>query len=691
MGIFLNIVLLYILPANFILLFLFKKDICRKIGNNFSLLFSYGVAPLLSGLFLYYLTWFLPKRSESFYVFVVALFWIVVFFYSKDKIREIGTSYKNIIDSFKNNFSVTKYGAYFVVLFFAILFSVQTLFYPISENDSAYYFAQSQALHQSLDAHWYESGAIMLNSRDVYPYNAAIRPGIPATMAFSFLFGGRENNYFMFNFFSVYYYYLLIGILMLIVSRLAISLGKNPKASIFQSLLFFVFYWNMTRFYIFNNKEVVIYFLALMGLCLVYDLILEKNRNVKKEILLGIVLGLNSFVNLHGIIIGIFLLFLLFVFSKLSFWQRTRQIILIFGVNLLFSAFEFLLSFGFIFINTAKDLFKSSTVVQIGQPTDQAWAQRTELLHESMYQVKNIKDVYLKGKLQIMTNIGSYGLYFWFFLLVLVSKFKEIMGSVFGKIILVFMAVYYLIIIDPLNLNKNELAIVLWGSPKYSMFVVLISIIISSVYFEEIVSCLFKYVYNNKLRISVVAFISAAFVYFFKFIIIAFGMNILQMLVQINRDTSFYLNKIELFYYAVLISIVSIGVYLTILHFMKIKKGLAYKIFYTFCLFFMVMPFFIVNVGKIPLGETFNMLNENRQEKLQDVIYFGDLFKVYYYAKNNLPKGAIVQTDLIETYTYNDYFKLRWISSPEAKYGISGKCLSSEEIYRAGIYSLCKI
>jgi len=461
----------------------------------------------------------------------------------------------------------------------------------------------------------------------------------------------------------------------------------------FIAFVFFVFYWNMTRFYIFNNKEVVIYFLALAGIYLINDLILAKKRDIKIELLLSIILGLNSFVNLHGILTGIFSLCILFIFSKLPFWQRIWQVVFIFCVNLFFSAFEFAQSFGFIFLNTFKKIFEMHDVSfkTLTGVNNLSGEQSLALQHINMYQTNNLREMYFKGKLQIITNIGSYGFYFLFFLAVLVVKFKEIRASSFGKMILLFMATYYLVIIDPFNINKNDLSIVLWGSPKYSMLVVFFSIIFIAVYFDSIIRLVFRFIYKNKLLISITAFVSAIFLYIFKSGVINLGLKILQDVVQINRDISFYANKLELFYYFIFNLTLFFGIVLIIFYFIKIAENIAYRFFLTLCLFFMIFPFFIVDVGKIPLAKTFSLVGESREFKLQNIIYFGDLFKVYYYAKNNLPEKTLIRSVFLEVYVYNDYFKMVERDNPEAKYEIAKNCLSNQRmLYVSGVYCLCQ-
>ncbi len=721
--ILLEIILLFFLLPSICLQFLLKKDFNKLVSQYFLLLISYGIAPLISGLLFYYLIFFLPQKDNIFYIFIIFLFWFVMILYSRGKFQEIIKIYKDILKKVRKDFFTKKTSMYAIVFLFTFVFSVQALMYPISENDSAFYFSQSEALFQSKDARWYESGSIILDGINSYFYNKMIRPGIPSTAAFSFMLGSKDDSYLLFNFIFVFYYYLLLGLFLLVVARFVVSLGGEKDLPILLAFLFFVFYWNMTRFYIFDNKEVIIYFFTLAGIYLIYDLILISNRSRKIELLLGMILGLNAFVNFHGILVGIFSLFVLFIFSKLSFWQRIRQVVFIFFVNLFFSVFEFVQSFGFIFLSTygnSLDFFKqlivllynkgnvfinatvnSSSNVISSKLADQSVGgnnvvnaalsgdQKMEMMHAQMYQVNNFKDVYLKGKFQMVTNIGSYGFYFLFSMLVAVLKFKKIAASVFGRIILVFMVVYYFVVIDPLNLNKNDLAIVLWGSPKYSMLVVLFSIILVAVYFDSIARAVFDHIYKKKLLIFWSSLIIATLFYFFKAKVVNLGLGILMGLIQISRDVIFYANKVEIFYYAIFAGVIFLGISMLVFQFMGTPKKIAYKFFFTLCLFFMIAPFFIVNVGKVPLNETFTFLNSSREIKLENVIYFGDLFKVYYYAKNILPKDTTIQTDFVEIFTYNDYFKLVKVDDLRAKYKITNNCLIDEELYRAGSFALC--
>jgi hypothetical protein len=68
-----SILLLFIIPANIILLALFG---IKKLKLDKVIFFvSYGIAPLLNGLFLYYLIWVFPEKNDIFYLGIILALW----------------------------------------------------------------------------------------------------------------------------------------------------------------------------------------------------------------------------------------------------------------------------------------------------------------------------------------------------------------------------------------------------------------------------------------------------------------------------------------------------------------------------------------------------------------------------------------------------------------------------------------
>ena len=53
-----------------------------------------------------------------------------------------------------------------------------------------------------------------------------------------------------------------------------------------------------------------------------------------------------------------------------------------------------------------------------------------------------------------------------------------------SKFVVAFIAVYFFIVLDPFNLNKQPFAVVLSGSLKYATLLLMLSMIITSVYIQ---------------------------------------------------------------------------------------------------------------------------------------------------------------------------------------------------------------
>ena len=352
---------------------------------------------------------------------------------------------------------------------------------------------------------WQRESIVTIREGDEYRYNSAVRPGIPSLSALTIVMAGSDD-YFSFKFISVYYYFLLLGLFLFVVVELSKRLKQDTHMAIFYGVLFYTFSWTLARSYIFNSKEIIIYFLLILSLYLTYRLIELGKRSTHLEFLLGVSIGLNAFVNLHGIIIGVFLFLILILFSSLQWKDRIRQCVFIFLMQLFFGAFEFIGMFGFIFsknLNAIKDFLTNTFVyikkslividtpkISISDPipelsisnSKEAVSNIQDKGHQSLYQVSNIRDLYLKAKFQILTNVGVFGFYFWFFLGVCIFCWKKIFCSSLGKIIVIFMFTYFLIIIDPFGLNRHRYAIILSGSPKYASLILFLSLIFVSVY-----------------------------------------------------------------------------------------------------------------------------------------------------------------------------------------------------------------
>ncbi len=662
-----------------LLLFL-RFNFQKKLGKIISIFASWGIAPLISSVIFYYLIWFFPEKADGFYLSLLSSFWIILLTISISKLEELILFYKNIGRVIREKMTLKRMLVIIFFLSIASVYSVQSFFYPIVDNDSALYVAQGTAVYENKNLLWEKDRYVIINDRDEYSYNSSIRPGLPSFVAVTLLldFDGKKS----FQLITGYYYFLLFGIFLLIVYEIAKKTNQNVTRSLFFSSLFFLFSWALTRAFIFNTKENAIYFFALLSLYLLSRLISTKERDGRLEALLGVALGLNVFINLHGIVIASFIFVILFILSPLGWWERAKQFFFVFLIHLFFGVFELLKMFGFVFLISLKAVVKQTEFSSESIPGESVLDEG----HLDLYQISNLFELYLKGKLQILFNIGFFGFYFWFFLILISRKLKELFKSNFGKVLLVFLIIYFLVVLDPFNLNKHQYAIVLWGSAKYATLVMLTSLIFVSVYADWMIEKIINFIKRNSNLMLILFGGMILAILTMRSSLIDFGLKMLLNTVPVFKNTDFYRDKIEFFYYVVIISLIAISIATLLL---KYKEKLARIIFiFIFLFLFVFTPFIITNVGKIPLMDTFKFLLKSDEIKLENNLYHGDIYRVYQYAKNNLPKNEKI-SGLNELYVFNDYFKLINYNNEDARYRISDGCGEEKIFFRSGDFYLC--
>lgn len=700
-GVIISIFLLFVIPANIILLILFG---IKKLKLDKVIFFvSYGIAPLLNGLFLYYLIWFFPEKNDVFYLGIILASWLILLIFYFRNWHGVLSFYKKLYFSLKPEFFKKRNLLFLPVGFFLVLFSIQALFYPIVDNDKASYLNQSEAVYEYKNLDWEKEQIVFIRSDDEYRYNSSIRPAIPYFMAFSFMID-RDEDYFVFKFLSSYYHFLLLGLFLIIVYKLAGKFKQNKFRAVLFGSIFFIFSWTLTRSFIVNSKESTIYFFALLSLVLVYNLIAEKKRNKVVEFLLGISLGLNVFINLHGILIASFGLLILFLYSSLKWGERFYQIIFVFLIQIFAGAFEFFRMFGFVFASNIKAvknslidfcgyLNKSINLAESNVPSStenlniNTSSDHLDEGHLGLYQMSSLFDVYFKGKFQILTNPGIFGFYFWFFLLIVFNKCKEIFSSKLGKIIISFIIIYFLVVLDPFNLNNHSYAIILWGSSKYASLLMLCSMIFVAVYFDGIMKVFINWIKIFSNIIILLGSFLFILIFFLKDYLINLGLRILLAVIPVFKEVQFYQEKIEKIYFAGLFSLL---IFLLALIFFKNSKKYFYAV--SSCcslLFFVLIPFFITDTGKVPHLKTFTYLFNDKETKLKKTIFYGDIYKVYFYAKDKSPEGSKINS-ISEIYTYDDHFKIR-INFEDLDYAIKKEC--DEDFYslhKEGKFNLCE-
>ncbi|MFZ2882502.1 MAG: hypothetical protein WA019_05500, partial [Candidatus Moraniibacteriota bacterium] len=562
---------------------------------------------------------------------------------------------------------------------------------------------QSEAFYKYRNFDWQKEERVVINGDDFYKYNQTIKPALPLFIALTYLVEKEPNDYFVYQFFSLYYYCLLLGVFLFLIKCIRDEGGRKKDLwPYIYGIIFFLFSWYLTRILIFNAKEGIIYFLILSSVYLSYKLMKSGKNDFSIQILLGIILGLNSFINLHGVIVEIIILIMLLLLSKNKILSRIYQVIFILMISIPFGFFELFLSLNFLFhktfskiinfFNSKKDLLltelreikadinpiaksvKGKSVVNINKVI----VTSLDPEHKELYQMNSWISIYIKGKLQLITNIGYFGFYFWFFLVAFASNFREIFRNNLAKIILFFILIYYIILIDPFNINGNPFAIVLWGSSKYSMLLLLFCMIILSAYSEKLISSLNDRIMKYKKTILVLLLCIMLILIYFKEKLTLFATSILLSSIQVYKEESFYFEKINNLYIWSLLSILLLLVGMIIIN--KRENG---KIFMRLVVFFVFIftPFAITNVGKYPLTRTMSYINSDRKFQLENIINKENTFKAYFYLEDILPRKTLLGTDFNEIYVNDNHFILlegdqKYAKREKMLYKISNNCNS---------------
>ncbi len=688
---FIKIILLFLVPANILLLNLLrynhKKDIFLQV------IWSYGVGPLVMVSFFYAMMRFFPGKNNVFYLINLGLFLIGSFLLGLKFLPRPRSLYGKIALWARNKIFISKNILFIPIVLIFVAFTIQLFAYPIIDGDNARYINQSKAIYKYRNIEWRKKDFVITDNKKEYRYNPMISPAIPYYTAMSFMIDDNPNNYFAYKFFAFYYYFLLGVLFLYVIYKMVDKTKKNISLIIWSSGVFFLFFWELTRGFIFGSKESSIYFLALLGLYIISKLTVIKKRDIFLEIILAITFGLNSFINIHGIIIGFISLLVLLISSGINILERFKQVLFIFLIFILTGAFELIRAFNFIFATTIKNSFIGSVFLNIFgngkfyQINSAGYQIGYDKGHVELYQFGSTIDRYIKGKFQMFTNIGFFGIYAWLFVAVLFSNFKKIINTSIGRIVLLFLAIYFFIVIDPLNLNKHPFSVVLWGSAKYAKLIVLLSIPITVVFLRDFIYSLNRKIVQIK-YIKIFLGLVAVIMILFRKNIIALMLKILLMTIPIYKDISFYQEKMTIVFYLILLSLFSFLIYL---FFGRYNKKMAFNILYfAGIIFFIGAPFFIVPVGKVPLIKTLSYLGTSRKNKLEKVVNYGDQFKVYFYALDNLQPNSFIKTNFDELTIYNNYFRFTNRSNIAEFVIVRKPCMQDVELFRSGNVRLCK-
>lgn len=385
--------------------------------------------------------------------------------------------------------------------------------------------------------------------------------------------------------------------------------------------------------------------------------------------MLAVTMGINSFVNFHGIVIEFVVLFLIFLFFRHKLIYKIYLPIFIFLLSVPFGSFELFQNFKFLLLGS---LGLSDIATKYSVSAN---------FQKDKYQISNDLYLYLKGKLQFITSIGVYGFNFWLLLFTLVRYFKNILNHEYLKIIFFFMITYFLLVIDPLKLNKHPLTIVLDASSKYPALIVLLGMIISSVFMPKIVKTISLYIERKAKLVVVLLSFGLTIALMFRIKLINLITSLLLLVVPVVRNFDYYHSAIEKFYFMTII--VLFAILLIIIYTLKTNRNRIYSYAVNFIMTFVIIaPFFTTDVGKVPLKNSLHFIGRNQNELLEETIYQGDIYKVFSMATSVLPKQTLMCTGFKELLIYNHgYFIFIYSNDNDScLYKIVKKCGADESV-----------
>lgn len=664
----------YLIFGNVLFLFLLGRKSKELLANKNLLFFvSFGSAPLIIGLIYYYSVYLFPSKNDIFYSAIIFLTTLAIFLCSFKNLPALAEYYKDLAKKIKSiNWKDYRIIALtlLVVTYFIIIFC-QSIYYPAMDDQSAYINQGKAAYYAKHDLQ--KSFVIQADGKNTLFYNSAIRPGIISYFDATILLDKQQisnQNYYSYKIFSFYYYLLLFGLFIFAIKRAG---GIKNYLHLFMTSSLFLFFWILSRMALFNMKETSIFFFTLLSLLLL-DLVVKKNNrgDLRLAGILGLVCGLNIFVNVHGLVIFVFLLTMILIFGQYPFRQRLLSGLMVFVSVVIFSAFDIftmfasILTSGFRSNALVDSAFKSvekilahfrPSQLQQGNPA-QATDQLSSLddLHKDLYDAHSNLSIYLKGKLQLLTNFGFYGLRGWLVLLTAAVFLKKIWNNNLLKLILVFIFVYYIVVLDPFSINRYTYAVVLFGSPNYSTLVVFLGLVLVGAHLMDIYNFLVRKIFSGKTYFLLLFLVTSGLLIIVRDKLVSALTNHLYLLVTIEKALSFYRHKVDLFITFILVFCLISAFMIIISYFNKV----ATKVFVV-VIFVMVMiaPFFLFEPGKIPLRSTFVNIGKDNEYKLKNSLILSDGFNLYFNSKKLLPANSIVVTENHNIMAYNNYFQMK--------------------------------
>lgn len=217
------------------------------------------------------------------------------------------------------------------------------------------------------------------------------------------------------------------------------------------------------RYSIYGFKELVIIGGILMSMKLLSTVRVVRD-SWSTLMTAGLVLGITCLTNPSGFVFTVLVLISWYLSSPLKWIAKTHGLVMMMVFLLAVTRKEidivgYWVLAGFQSKTAGNDLAmisKSSPVIS------------SEL---TAYGIGNKTDLWIRGKLKVLTQLQYFGVIFPAAVLLILSRLKKVWSNEKQRFLFVFGILFYLVFEDPLGINRNRYSLILSLSPKYVMVV----------------------------------------------------------------------------------------------------------------------------------------------------------------------------------------------------------------------------
>lgn len=416
---------------------------------------SWLAAPPIIAWQLYCWFFLIPEKDDSFYIKLITAVTGGIFIWGTICLKK---SFSKLTRKRQTNLSDSQHKTFNIVMGLLLIIillwvGIRTILWPIVWFDQIVYIRHGQGFATAHNINHFLRGYDLQIGSLWVSYSQSVRPGLPMIYASMFLFssGGQVSEG---QIQSLAFYYLL-G-LMFLTGGLMIRKFKKIWMALTAIFLIISCYY-FTAFSIWGFKELIIITLILLGIA-VWNEPGIKKTNIEIWLWVGFILALAAWINFTGSILAGIILLGWLLSRKINFQGMaviTGTVILLSGLEPLF-------------------LVKMATESVLSGAPDRITIERNKLATTEAaknelreYKINNDLDSWIKGRLQGLTQIQYFGLFYWLTLAVIFSQRKQIIRDPLLKELVLVLGIYFFLLTDPLGLNQSRLAHVLIISPKY--------------------------------------------------------------------------------------------------------------------------------------------------------------------------------------------------------------------------------